>query len=130
MELVSQVSANLPREKFVARCSYSKFSTVPDYYKSQFPCFTRKPLLLSKFHFQARNTRNRTRKFVLLGKKQQLWGNEQEHDVQDEEEASSYSDDGSSFLSLSEKPDRNMALLDDYEIEELDFEPDPNHQSG
>nr|GEV15993.1 GTPase Era-like, chloroplastic [Tanacetum cinerariifolium] len=36
----------------------------------------------------------------------------------------------SSFLSLSSKPDRNMALLDDYEMEELGFVHDPNHRSG
>ncbi|RVW13496.1 GTPase ERA-like, chloroplastic [Vitis vinifera] len=36
----------------------------------------------------------------------------------------------STFLSLSEKPDRNMALLDDYELEELDFASNPNHRSG
>ncbi|PWA63230.1 RNA binding,GTP binding protein [Artemisia annua] len=36
----------------------------------------------------------------------------------------------SSFLSLSSKPDRNMALLDDYEMEELGFIHDPNHRSG
>uniref|UniRef100_A0A7N0UFT5 Era-type G domain-containing protein n=1 Tax=Kalanchoe fedtschenkoi TaxID=63787 RepID=A0A7N0UFT5_KALFE len=35
----------------------------------------------------------------------------------------------SSFLSLSEKPDRNLALLDDYEAEELNIV-DPNHRSG
>ncbi|KAF3440997.1 hypothetical protein FNV43_RR19283 [Rhamnella rubrinervis] len=130
MELASQVSTNLPREKFVTSCSYSKFLTAPDYHKSKFPYFTRKPLQLSKFHFQA-STRYKTPKFVLLGKKQQLCVNEQEHGVrEEEEEANSYSDDGSSFLSLSEKPDRNMALLDDYEMEELDLESDPNHRSG
>ncbi|KAJ6796670.1 Uncharacterized protein M6B38_219675 [Iris pallida] len=38
----------------------------------------------------------------------------------------------SSFLSLSEKPDRNMALLDDYELEELESSNfnNPNHRSG
>lgn len=36
----------------------------------------------------------------------------------------------STFLSLSEKPDRNLALLDDYELEELDFASNPNHRSG
>lgn len=37
----------------------------------------------------------------------------------------------STLLSLSEKPDRNMALLDDYEMEELDFvNDDPRHRSG
>ncbi|MQM04731.1 hypothetical protein Taro_037529 [Colocasia esculenta] len=33
------------------------------------------------------------------------------------------------FLSLSEKPDRSLALLDEYEMDELD-PPDPNHRSG
>ncbi|KAK2965905.1 hypothetical protein RJ640_011152 [Escallonia rubra] len=45
---------------------------------------------------------------------------------EDEEEESS----SSTFLSLSEKPDRNTALLDDYEMEEFDFVSDPNHRSG
>ncbi|KAI4381725.1 hypothetical protein MLD38_007773 [Melastoma candidum] len=49
-----------------------------------------------------------------------------------EEESTSYaSDDDDAFLSLSEKPDRNMALLDDYELEELDYaSSDTNHRSG
>ncbi|XP_047314844.1 GTPase ERA-like, chloroplastic [Impatiens glandulifera] len=36
----------------------------------------------------------------------------------------------SGYLSLSVKPDRNIALLDDYEMEELNSIPDPNHKSG
>ncbi|KAL8473857.1 hypothetical protein ACS0TY_030641 [Phlomoides rotata] len=37
----------------------------------------------------------------------------------------------SMLLSLSMKPDRSMSLLDDYEMEEMDFVPDnPNHRSG
>ena len=47
-----------------------------------------------------------------------------------EEEEMSISGDESSFLSLSEKPDRNTALLDDYELEELDFASPTNHRSG
>ncbi|XP_042460914.1 GTPase ERA-like, chloroplastic isoform X1 [Zingiber officinale] len=37
-----------------------------------------------------------------------------------------------SLLSLSEKPDRNFALLDEYELEELDSESStcPNHRTG
>ncbi|KAF8101435.1 hypothetical protein N665_0205s0029 [Sinapis alba] len=47
--------------------------------------------------------------------------------VADEEE----SDDEASLLSLSMKPDRNMALLDDYEMEELGHTPpDTTHRSG
>lgn len=49
----------------------------------------------------------------------------------EEEEYDDESSSSSSVLSLSEKPDRNMALLDDYEIEEFDnFSSDPNHRSG
>ncbi|CAG7860575.1 unnamed protein product [Brassica rapa] len=45
----------------------------------------------------------------------------------DEEEL----EDEASLLSLSVKPDRNMALLDDYEMEELGHSPpDTNHRSG
>ncbi|CAI9110817.1 OLC1v1010906C1 [Oldenlandia corymbosa var. corymbosa] len=49
-----------------------------------------------------------------------------------EDEEVSIEDEASlSLLSLSEKPDRNMALLDDYELEELDFATDvTGHRSG
>ncbi|KAD7479247.1 hypothetical protein E3N88_02383 [Mikania micrantha] len=36
----------------------------------------------------------------------------------------------SAYLSLSSKPDRNIAMLDDYEMEELGYTHDPNHRSG
>ncbi|GAA0154899.1 RNA metabolism protein [Lithospermum erythrorhizon] len=40
-------------------------------------------------------------------------------------------EDASTFLSLSEKPDRSIALLDDYEMEELAFlHNNPNHKTG
>ncbi|XP_028953893.1 GTPase ERA-like, chloroplastic [Malus domestica] len=48
----------------------------------------------------------------------------------EEEEEYDYSEDESSLLSLSEKPDRNMALLDEYEMEEHEYAADPNHRSG
>jgi GTP-binding protein Era len=38
--------------------------------------------------------------------------------------------DEASLLSLSMKPDRNMALLDDYEMEELGHTPNTHHRSG
>ena len=50
-------------------------------------------------------------------------------DSQEKEEMSA-SGGESSFLSLSEKPDRNMTLLDDYELQELDFASPTNHRSG
>lgn len=50
-----------------------------------------------------------------------------EEDEEEEDEATS----SSMLLSLSMKPDRNMALLDDYEMEEMDYvSDDPNHRSG
>jgi GTP-binding protein Era len=55
---------------------------------------------------------------------------EEQYDSEEDAETTSYSEDESSFLSLSVKPDRNMALLDDYEMEELDYTSDPNHRSG
>ncbi|KAM7250695.1 hypothetical protein ACFE04_022578 [Oxalis oulophora] len=51
-----------------------------------------------------------------------------QYEEEEEEEESE-----SSFLSLSMKPDRNMALLDEYEAEELYDDgcvEDPNHRSG
>ncbi|PIN15773.1 Ras-like GTPase ERA [Handroanthus impetiginosus] len=52
---------------------------------------------------------------------------EEYEEVEDDDAATS----SSTLLSLSVKPDRNMALLDDYEMEEMDFGADnPNHRSG
>ncbi|WOH00427.1 hypothetical protein DCAR_0519787 [Daucus carota subsp. sativus] len=50
----------------------------------------------------------------------------------EEDDDDDESNSAASILSLSDKPDRNTALLDDYEMEELDFVPqlDPNHRSG
>lgn len=42
----------------------------------------------------------------------------------------SHDDDEALYLSLSEKPDRSTALLDDYEMEELDYASYPDHRSG
>lgn len=80
--------------------------------------------------------KSRHRRLEALSSKQdQLWVSEEELELELEEGEDSYLDgddhgDDSSFLSLSDKPDRNMALLDDYEGEELDFEFGPDHRSG
>lgn len=51
--------------------------------------------------------------------------------AEEEEEVEEIFTPHSSSLSLSEKPDRNLALLDDYEMEELDSSnSNPNHRSG
>ncbi|XP_058087634.1 GTPase ERA-like, chloroplastic isoform X1 [Magnolia sinica] len=76
-----------------------------------------------------------TQKLVLLLGRQlsHVWN--RTRSKQGEEEATdsrawSSASDEYAFLSLSEKPDRNLAMLDDYEMEELDLETDPNHRSG
>ncbi|XP_061357650.1 GTPase ERA-like, chloroplastic [Gastrolobium bilobum] len=76
--------------------------------------------------------RSRHRRFEAFANKQeQLWVSEEaQGEEQEDEEVASYLDDDASFLSLSVKPDRNMALLDDYETEELDFDSGPDHRSG
>lgn len=52
---------------------------------------------------------------------------DEEYEEQEEDATTS----SSMLLSLSSKPDRNMALLDDYEMEEMGFVPDDsNHRSG
>ncbi|KAL8047379.1 hypothetical protein ABFX02_08G237500 [Erythranthe guttata] len=52
-------------------------------------------------------------------------------DAGEEEEEDAETSSSSTLLSLSVKPDRSMAMLDDYEMEEMDFGPiDPNHRSG
>ncbi|KAL4577650.1 hypothetical protein LXL04_013761 [Taraxacum kok-saghyz] len=51
-------------------------------------------------------------------------------EVEEEEEDDEDAYGTSAFLSLSSKPDRNMAMLDDYEMEELGYLADPNHRSG
>ncbi|PON71447.1 GTP-binding protein Era [Parasponia andersonii] len=136
MELLSHSSATatLRRARFVPGCSFSKFLTIPYCRRSLCPPPTRTYSRETQFHFDART---RTHKFLALSRAQQLRVSEQENDgaeededdEEEEAEVSSYSDEESSFLSLSVKPDRNMALLDDYELEELDYN-DPNHRSG
>ncbi|KAG4941317.1 hypothetical protein JHK87_045188 [Glycine soja] len=80
--------------------------------------------------------KSRHRRLEALSSKQdQLWVSEEELELELEEGEDSYldgddDDDDSSFLSLSDKPDRNMAMLDDYEGEELDFDYGPDHRSG
>lgn len=89
-----------------------------------------------KFGFQGRSSsitcRSNDHQSLVLSEKevqqQQLWSNQREMDLDDGDEMEF--DDASSFLSLSEKPDRNMASPDDYEIEELDYASHPNHKSG
>lgn len=94
-------------------------------------CYSRYQFITSgQFLFQA-NTSNSNRDahliFSFSKKQQQLWISDDEDDYYDGEEEE---EEESNILSLSEKPERNMTLLDDYELEELDYASDPNHRSG
>ncbi|XP_058003723.1 GTPase ERA-like, chloroplastic [Hevea brasiliensis] len=90
----------------------------------------------NQFRFQAKisnSTRDKNLIFSMSKKQQQqLWISEPEFDDDyylKEEEEEEEEEEESNIFSLSEKPERNMALLDDYEMEELDYASDPNHRS-
>ncbi|KAL5819292.1 hypothetical protein ACOSQ4_023134 [Xanthoceras sorbifolium] len=103
---------------------------------SLFPHHIATPSREPHFRFQTRTSSRPNPSAILLSDKQQqqqpqqFWSGQQELDLNDEELSE---DDELPLLSLSEKPDRNMALLDDYEIEEFDYASSPpnnNHKSG
>ncbi|XP_028760355.1 GTPase ERA-like, chloroplastic [Neltuma alba] len=123
MELVaSQLSLTLPRKKFPSHTLFHGLISgaicrqIPLEFSSQFVAFI-----------------NRNGRFEAFARKKETVSElECSREVEGAEEphTSSSLDDDLSFLSLSEKPDRNLALLDDYEAEELDYDPHPDHRSG
>ncbi|GMI94050.1 ERA (E. coli RAS-like protein)-related GTPase 1 [Hibiscus trionum] len=124
MELIAlHISPALPGDCFL---------TARDSKPSIFPHTVRNRHGKSRFRFQARKAGSRSwnpNKISRLDLIQQVL--ERDNLIEDSQELEGeISGDDSSFLSLSEKPDRNMALLDDYELEELDFSSPTNHRSG
>ncbi|XWS45453.1 hypothetical protein CRYUN_Cryun15aG0137800 [Craigia yunnanensis] len=123
MELVAlHISPTFARESFfIAR--YNNPSLFPHYIRNRHG--------KSRFRFQARKAGSRSWNMIsrLDLIQQVLERNSLIEDSQEEEEMT-ISGDESSFLSLIEKPDRNTVLLDDYELEELDFASPTNHRSG
>ncbi|KAL1337263.1 hypothetical protein HN51_031927 [Arachis hypogaea] len=96
-----------------------------------FPLFTAPTPFPTELHSQRCCRTTMHRPFEAFPKRQdRACVSKQTQAEAEAEEESSYSDDDLSFLSLSEKPDRNMALLDDYEADELDLDFGPNHRSG
>ncbi|KAF5196716.1 Gtpase era-like protein [Thalictrum thalictroides] len=117
MELTLHLSATPPIDT-IAHSPFLLF--IPN--KFLLSRFKRTPFRLT--HLQVRNRE-------VLFETQQLQRNQLVEEEEENNERESFSDDeDSALLSLSVKPDRNMALLDDYEMEELDFQTDPNHKSG
>ncbi|MED6198689.1 hypothetical protein PIB30_068943 [Stylosanthes scabra] len=96
-----------------------------------FPLFTSPTPFPTELHSQRCCRTNMHRPFDAFANRQdRTWVSKQTQAEAEAEEEASYLDDDLSFLSLSEKPDRNMALLDDYETDELDLDYGPNHRSG
>ncbi|KAA8531904.1 hypothetical protein F0562_006379 [Nyssa sinensis] len=143
--------ATIPRDNnSLIHCCCSHLNTVE---KAHVQRFTRKsyPFREAQFQFHASASRpkntNRNRNGIsLLSEREHVHHNDEGFDLsaeveEDENSRRIHLSDGedehdedeesySTVLSLSEKPDRNMILLDDYEMEELDFVSDPNHRSG
>ncbi|KAI9113459.1 hypothetical protein K1719_015386 [Acacia pycnantha] len=123
MELVaSPLSPTVPRKKFPSQ-------TLLPGLVSRTICL-RNPLEFSSQFFTFINRNGHFE--ACARKKARVSELEYSREVEGAEEPHTTSslDDDSSFLSLSEKPDRNLALLDDYEAEELDYDSHPDHQSG
>jgi len=102
--------------------------------KPTFLSTTTKTLLFRNYHYQLRRRASNHFRFQARNKQQQQLlisqidsESELEFDSDEDEDEMS-----SGLLSLSVKPDRNTALLDDYEIEELAFHDssNSNHRSG
>ncbi|MBA0871586.1 hypothetical protein Goshw_027762, partial [Gossypium schwendimanii] len=125
MELLAlHISPTLARECFLT-ASNSKSCVFPRYVRNRHG--------KSRFRFQARKGGSRSwnpNKISRLDLIQQVLERNNLIEDSQEEDEDEISGDDSSFLSLSEKPDRNMALLDEYELEELDFTSPTNHRSG
>ncbi|GAV87754.1 Cellulase domain-containing protein/MMR_HSR1 domain-containing protein [Cephalotus follicularis] len=115
-ELSIQISTTLTREKLFTTTADKKFTLFPRYLHR---------ITKSHFRFQSTNTFKSTNINLLSSQKKQPPPR-----IEEDEEEEDDDDDESTLLSLSEKPDRNMALLDDYELEELDYDHGPNHRSG
>ncbi|XP_040959058.1 GTPase ERA-like, chloroplastic isoform X2 [Gossypium hirsutum] len=125
MELLAlHISPTLARECFLT-ASNSKSCVFPRYVRNRHG--------KSRFRFQARKGGSRSwnpNKISRIDLIQQVLERNNLIEDSQEEDEDEISGDDSSFLSLSEKPDRNMALLDEYELEELDFTSPTNHRSG
>ncbi|XP_017646696.1 GTPase ERA-like, chloroplastic isoform X2 [Gossypium arboreum] len=125
MELLAlHISPTLARECFL---------TASNNNSCVFPRYVRNRHGKSRFRFQARKGGSRSwnpNKISRLDLIQQVLERNNLIEDSQEEDEDEISGDDSSFLSLSEKPDRNMALLDEYELEELDFTSPTNHRSG
>ncbi|KAJ9540995.1 hypothetical protein OSB04_027501 [Centaurea solstitialis] len=93
---------------------------------SAFPCNLRRQFQF-QFHPVSSSVASPAKQLVCFSGGSQF---KQEQVEEEEEEEDGGYGTSSAYLSLSSKPDRNMAMLDDYEMEEFDYVTDPNHRSG
>ncbi|KAI3519231.1 hypothetical protein L1887_08258 [Cichorium endivia] len=118
MELALQtISPALPNALFLLSLHPSPISAFPYNLRRQF-----------QFHAVSSSSAASPSKQFLSSHGGNRFTQEQSEEEEEEQEEDAYGT--SAFLSLSSKPDRNMAMLDDYEMEELGYTPDPNHRSG
>lgn len=105
------------------RLSLSCRSFIPPLYRS--PPFLTCPISTRPLSLRRRTLLSRSK----TGSDEQIDAEESEYDEEEEEEeeeVATRSRNPVSFLSLNSKPDRNVSLLDEYEIEEQDS----SHKSG
>lgn len=130
MAVSPHISPSLSRYKFFST------SVVENPNLSPYRIYSRRGL--TKSHLQAQNSTTSYGRTELAPPKK-LWIKQrsfsemevEQGQLEDEEEQEDIDiGDEASLLSLSIKPDRNMALLDDYEMEELGHTPDTSHRSG
>lgn len=123
MAVSPHISPALSRYKFFSA------SVVQNPNLSPYHIYSRRGL--TKSHLQAQNsTRELASPKKLLWIRQRSFSEMEVERGQLEEQEDINIGDEASLLSLSIKPDRNMALLDDYEMEELGHTPDTGHRSG
>ncbi|CAL1360869.1 unnamed protein product [Linum trigynum] len=126
MELASNLSAAFPGDRFTVATHSSL--TLTRHFSAR---------KATQFRYSATSGSNteqrRSSPPLAFSRKHQLLIDEiqiDEADYEEEDEDEEVSEEDSRLLSLSVKPNRSMALLDDYEMEELDYSADPNHRSG
>lgn len=129
MAVSPHISPSLSRYKFFST------SVVENPNFSPYRIYNRRRVV-TQSHLQAHNSTTSYGRTELASSSKKLWIRQrsfsetevEQGQLEDEEEIDI--GDEASLLSLSMKPDRNMALLDDYEMEELGHTPHTNHRSG
>ncbi|KAK7360044.1 hypothetical protein VNO77_02016 [Canavalia gladiata] len=137
MEKLASSTATVPSQQFLFQLQHSLFPipgfTIPTpFHRNPTESFSHLCCKIRHRSFQAfPNKRDQLRVSEQVQEIEELEEEEEYEEYEEyEDEEEEYEDDDASFLSLSNKPDRNMTLLDDYETEELNLDCGPDHRSG